>query len=306
MIVYFLAAAVVAATPLLYGALGGIISEKSGLMNLGIEGIMMIGAIVSYLLAVSTGNIFLTVVGGMVAGLLANLLYGFLTITLRANQSVSGFTLATFGVGLANTLGRPYANIPIPENIASFLAPVKIPLLSSLPYIGEILFDQSILIYLAYFLTIAMFVLFRWSKIGLYLTAVGDNPAAADAASINVTKTRYLALAFSGAIIALGGEFLVLAYLRIWQPSITMGRGWIAVALVIFAAWRPLRAFVGALLFGGLMVIQFYFNLPISSYFVVMLPYIFTIIVLAVLSTSKKEKTKPPVTLGIPYFRETR
>jgi len=306
MTTYFLAAAVVAAMPLLYGALGTIISEKSGLLNLGVEGIMIIGAISSYLLAVETGSVVLALFGGMLCGVLINMIYGFLTITLKANQSVTGLTLATFGVGLANTLGRPYANVSIPENVIAFFAPFKLPLLADIPYLGVILFNQSILVYVAYVLTIVLFVLSKWSKWGLYLSAVGDNPAAADSVSINIEKVRYLSLVISGAIIALGGEFLALGYLKLWQPSITMGRGWIAVALVIFSTWRPLRAFVGSLLFGGLMIIQFYFTLPISSYFIVTLPYLFTIIVLVVLSSSKREKTKPPTSLGVPYYRETR
>jgi len=306
MIVYFLAAAVIAAMPLLYGALGAIVNEKSGLLNLGVEGIMITGAISSYLIAINTENAILSLLGGMLCGIAVNMIYGFLTITLKANQSVTGLTLATFGVGLANTLGRPYANVFIPDSVISFFAPIKVPLLAEIPFVGEILFNQSILVYLAYVLTVVLFVLFKWSKWGLYLTAIGDNPAAADSVSIDVEKMRYLSLIISGAIIALGGEFLALGYLKIWQPSITMGRGWIAVALVIFSTWKPLRAFVGSLLFGGLMIIQFYFTLPISSYFIVMLPYLFTIIVLVVLSSSKREKTKPPTSLGVPYYRETR
>ena len=306
MIVFFLQAAVIAAMPLLFGALGAIVNEKNGLLNLGVEGVMIIGAISSYLLAQATGSVPVALFGGMICGVLMNMIYGFLTITLKANQSVTGLTLATFGVGLANTLGRPYANVAIPANVINFFAPIKLPLLGDIPYVGPILFQQSILVYLAYILTIVLFALFSFSKWGLYINAVGNNPAAADSVSIDVVKMRYLALVISGAIIALGGEFLVLSYLKIWQPSITMGRGWIAVALVIFSAWRPLRAFAGALLFGGLMIIQFYFTLPISSYFIVMLPYVFTIITLVVLSTSKKENTKPPLALGNPYYRETR
>ena len=306
MIVYFLAATVVAAIPLLYGALGAIINEKSGLLNLGVEGIMIIGSISSYLIALKTGNVGLAILGGMFFGVLTNLIYGFLTITLKANQSVTGLTLATFGVGLANTLGRPYANISIPQNVIAFMAPSKIPLLGDIPYLGPILFEQSILVYFAYILVIVLTVLFKWSKWGLYLKAVGEDAAVADSVSIDVTKYRYLAVVFSGAIIALGGEFLTLVYLTKWQPSITMGRGWIAVALVIFAAWKPTRALLGSLLFGGLMIVQFYFQLPISSYFIVMLPYVFTIIVLVFLSNSKKEQSKPPAALGTPFFRETR
>ena len=306
MINYFLAATVVAAIPLLYGALGAIVSEKSGLLNLGVEGVMIIGAISSYLLALKTGSIILAIFGGMFFGILFNLIFGVLTITLKANQSVTGLTLATFGVGLANTLGRPYANIAIADNVIAFLAPYKIPLLGDIPFIGSILFNQSFMVYLAYILVVILTVLFKWSKWGLYLKAVGENPAASDSVSINVTKIRYYAVIISGAIIALGGEFLSLAYLTKWQPSITMGRGWIAVALVIFAAWKPLRALLGSLLFGGLMIIQFYFKLPISSYFIVMLPYLFTIIILVFLSSGKKSRTKPPAALGLPYYRETR
>ncbi len=306
MIEYFLTAAVVASIPLLYGALGGIISEKSGMLNLGIEGIMITGAISSYLLAMTTENIFITIIGGVLAGVLINLIYGFLTITLKANQSVTGFTLTTLGIGLANTLGRPYANISVPDKIIVFCQPIKLPLLGDIPYIGTIFFNQSIFVYFAYFLVVIIYLIFKYTKIGLYLTAVGDGPAVAESVSINVDKVRYLCVIASGAIIALGGEFLSLAYLSKWQPSITMGRGWIAVALVIFSAWKPIRAFFGSLLFGALMIVQFYFKLPISSYFVVMAPYIFTIIVLVMLSSSKKGKNKPPASLGVPHYKETR
>ena len=301
----FLAASISASMPLLYGSLGAIINEKAGLLNLGVEGIMMVGGMSAYVAARFTNNPLLAILFGLLSGVLMSLIYGFLTISLRINQSVTGLTLATFGTGLANTFGRSFIGQPISQEVAVWFNAYKIPLLGDIPIIGRLLFNQDIFVYCGYILVIGLTLLFKFSKIGLYLKAIGDHPAAADSLGINVTLWRYLSVMIGGAIMAMGGAYITLSYMEKWLTSITMGRGWIAVALVIFAAWKPIRAWLGALLFGMLSIIQFYFKLPISEYFIVMAPYIATIVVL-ILMSNKQGKNKPPLSLGIPYFRENR
>jgi general nucleoside transport system permease protein len=301
----FLIASISASIPMLFGSLGAIINEKAGLLNLGVEGIMMVGGMSAYVAARFTNNPLLAILIGMLSGVLMSLLFGFLTISLRINQSVTGLTLATFGVGLANTFGRSFIGQPISQEVAVWFNAFKIPILGDIPILGKILFNQDIFVYAGYLMVIVLTVLFKYSKFGLYLKAIGDHPAAADSLGINVTLWRYTSVMVSGAIISLGGAYITLSYMEKWLTSITMGRGWIAVALVIFAAWKPWRAWLGALLFGMLSIIQFYFKLPFSEYFIVMAPYFATIVVL-ILMSNKQGKHKPPLALGIPYFRENR
>lgn len=304
----FLAAALVAGTPLLLAILGEIITEKSGSLNLGVEGMMIMGALGAFITAYTTKNPVLTLVAGMVFGALGALIFAFLTVTLRANQTVTGLALTIFGTGIANFFGKKYVGQIVPENVKLFFAPKKIPLLGDIPYVGKILFTQSVFVYLAVLIVILTGVYVYKTKFGLTLSAIGENPAAADSAGIHVNIYKYSHIMYGGALCGLAGAFLSVVYVPTWQESITSGKGWIAVALVIFCKWNPYRVFLGAYIFGGLDILGFriqHLDIKISQYFIDMLPYLITIVIL-VISSVKKDKTFGPKALGVNYFREER
>jgi simple sugar transport system permease protein len=303
----FLHAAVVAGTPLLLATLGEILNEKAGNLNLGVEGMMLIGAVMGFVTGFGTGNPLIALMAAMAAGAFGALVYAVLTVSLRANQVVTGLTLTIFGTGLSSLLGQKVVGQTLPESIKNFFVPVKLPLLGDIPFIGHILFSQDLFVYLSYVLTIITGIYLYKTSIGLNLKAVGENPAAADAVSINVNIYKYLNILIGGALSGLGGAYLSLVHVPTWQENITAGRGWIAVALVIFAAWNPHKAVLGAYLFGGLDIIGFRIKESfISPYFLAMLPYAVTIVVLVLVSVRKSKKNSPPKSLGIAYFREER
>lgn len=305
--VLFLKAAVVAGTPLLLASLGEIITEKSGSLNLGVEGMMLMGAVMGFIVGYVKGNPILALIGALIAGALGALIYAFLIVTLRANQVVTGLTLTIFGTGLSSLLGQKYVGQSLGEGIKRFFSPVKLPLLGDIPYIGKILFNQDIFIYISYIITVLVGIYLYKTTFGLNLKAVGENPAAADAMSINVTIYKYINIVLGGALAGLGGAYLSLVHVPTWQENITAGRGWIAAALVIFSGWNPYKALFGAYLFGGLDIIGFRIKSGlISPYFLGMLPYLVTIIVLAVVSVKKSNKSSAPKSLGAAYFREER
>lgn len=306
-VVSFLHATIIAGTPLLLATLGEIITEKVGNLNLGVEGMMLMGAVAGFLAGYSTGNPFLALLAAMISGALGALVYGVLTVSLRANQVVTGLTLTIFGTGISSLIGQKVVGQIVPESIKSFFVPVAIPLLNKVPFVGEIFFHQDVFIYLSYLITIAIGLYLYNSKTGLNLRAVGENPAAADAVSINVSRYKYINILLGGALAGLGGAYLSLVYVPSWQENVTAGRGWIAVALVIFAAWNPYKAIIGAYLFGGLDIIGFRLEKAvINQYFLAMLPYIVTIVVLVFVSARKSKKNSPPKALGLAYFREER
>jgi len=305
----FLAAAIVAGTPLLFATIGEIITERSGNLNLGVEGMMLMGAVMGFMVGMMTGNAVLAILAAMVAGGCGAFIFAFLTITLRANQVVSGLTLTIFGTGFSNFVGQPLVGQIAPESIRMFFKPFAIPVLGKIPVLGPILFRQDAFVYLGYAAAILLGIyLYRTSK-GLNLRAVGENPGGADAAGINVTLYKYAHTLLGGALCGLGGAYLSLVYVPAWQEGITAGRGWIAVALVIFATWNPYKALFGAYLFGGLDIIGFRMQgmgINVSQYFIDMLPYLVTIAVLVVVSMKKSMEKAPPKALGIAYFREER
>lgn len=303
----FLHATVVAGTPLLLATLGEILTEKVGNLNLGVEGMMLLGAVMGFIVGYNTGNPILALFAAMAAGALGGFVYSLLTISLRANQVVTGLTLTIFGGGVSSLLGQKVVGQVVPEGIKNFFAPKHIPLLGDIPFIGEIFFTQDLFVYISYILTIIIGIYIYKTKWGLNLRAVGENPQAADAMSINVNNYKYLNILIGGALSGLGGAYLSLVYVPAWQENVTAGRGWIAVALVIFAAWNPYKAIIGAYLFGGLDIIGFRITSGlISPYFLGMLPYIVTILVLVLVSAKKSKKNSPPKGLGIAYFREER
>lgn len=305
----FLAGAIVAGTPLLYATLGEIITERAGNLNLGVEGMMLMGAVAGFQVALTTGNAFMALVASMFAGAVGGLIYAVLTVSLRSNQVVTGLALTIFGTGFSGFMGQQLSGQVVPDAVKSVLRPFSIPGLGNIPVIGRILFQQDILVYLGFVAAILVGIYLYKTSYGLNLRAVGENPAAADAASININIYKYAHILWGGALCGLGGAYLSLIYVPAWQENITAGRGWIAVALVIFATWNPYKALIGAYLFGGLDTIGFRIqgtNFPIPLYFIDMLPYVVTIIVLVVVSWRKSRENAPPKSLGLPYFREER
>ncbi len=309
MLVGFLSAAIIAGTPLLFATLGEIFSEKAGHLNLGVEGMMYMGAIVGFIVGLNTHNPILAMMGAVLSGGVGALLYAFLTVSLRVNQTVCGLTLTIFGEGFASFLGQRVMGSIVPGDITCFFAPRPIPGLSSIPYIREILFKQDIFVYFGYItIIIATYYLFRTKK-GLNLRAVGESAAAADASGINVTLYKYVHILLGGALCGLGGAYMSLVTVPVWQEHIISGRGWIAVALVIFASWNPIKAMFGAFLFGGLSILGFRLQsmgIQISQYLIDMLPYAATIIIVIISTRKNKKEDLPPADLTNPYFREER
>lgn len=311
----FLYAAILAGTPLLFGTLGEILTQKSGSMNLGVEGTMYIGAISGYYVAMTTQNPVLTLAVGFMSGMLASLIFAFLTVTLRANQNVTGLTLTIFGTGIANFVGQNMKfaatqTLALSEGMRSALLPLNMGLLTRLPIVGKLLFNHSILTYLAVLLAIVMSLYLNRTRLGLNLRAIGENPGAADAMGVNVSRYKYWHVMVGGGISALGGVYIALVTcVGNWQPNIISGQGWIAVALVIFASWKPLRAVLGSLVFGALSVLRLYVRasvIAIPSSIFSMLPFVVTCVVLVVSSIRMRRENQQPSACGINYFREER
>lgn len=306
----FLAAAVVAGTPLLFATLGELLTEKVGNLNLGVEGMMLMGSVIGFMAGISTGNPIIAMIAAAIAGGFGALIYAFLTISLRANQVVCGLTLTIFGTGFSSMVGKNLIGQVTPDTIKNFFVPIRIPIIGHIPFIGDIFFNHDVFVYFGYIMTILLFIYLYKTAKGLNTLAVGENPAAADAASINVNVYKYANTLIGGALCGLGGAYLSLVYVPAWQENVTAGRGWIAVALVIFATWKPQRAIIGAYLFGGLDILGFRLQgLPgfeISQYLIDLLPYVVTIVILVIVSMRKSGKNSPPAGLSVPYFREER
>jgi ABC-type uncharacterized transport system permease subunit len=298
-----LAAAITAGTPILYASLGELICERAGVLNLGVEGMMLVGAVTGFIVTVQTGNHWLGFGMGIICGGLVALIHAFLSVTLHANQVVSGLALTMFGTGLSGYLGQKMVGIPLESPFRAF----DLPGLSNIPYLGPIFFQHDALVYLSYILIpLCWYLLFRTSA-GLNLRAVGEHPGAADAAGLNVAAFRYFAVVAGGMLAGAGGAYLSLAYSPSWVQNMSAGRGWIAVALVIFAMWNPLRALLGAYLFGGIEALGFRLQavgITVSPFFLRMLPYLFTILVLVLVTSGRNAGA--PAALGISYEREER
>ena len=310
-IVLSLASAVVAGTPILLAAIGEIVAERSGIMNLGVEGMMLVGAVVGFWAGVHTGSLTLGLLAGGFAGMLLSLIHAVLAISLRVDQTVSGLSLVIVGGGLSAYLGAagetPLLERPNGVEVESFLPASA----AALPAIGPILFGHDIVVYLTV-IAVAVTAAFMYrSSLGLSLRAVGEDPGAADAAGLDVVRIRYLATAFGGLTAGLGGAYLVLAVLGTWQEGLTAGAGWIAVALVIVAGWRPWFALIGALVFGVLRGLSFTLQIAeisIPSDFLAMIPFVAAFIVVVAISASptRSRRVAAPAALAQPYFREQR
>jgi simple sugar transport system permease protein len=290
-----LAAAVQSGTPILFATLGEIFTERTGILNLGVEGIMIVGALSGFLVAKITGNPAVAFFAAGLAGAAAASLHGIVCIIFQGNQVVSGLALTILGVGFANYLGAAYVGQAAPG-----FDPLSIPLLSQIPLLGPIFFRQDLLVYLTYLIPPLMWLFLYQTRYGLSLRAAGENPAAAIAAGVNVVACRFVGVLVGGFFIGLGGAYLSLAYTHLWTNNLTGGRGWIAVALVIFAFWRPSRAIFGAYLFGGVMALQLRLQASgtqIPSSLLLMLPYALTIGVL-ILASWRRGGTDEPAALG--------
>lgn len=295
-IIALLAATVQSGTPILFATLGEIFSEKSGVLNLGVEGVMILGALVGFVVSRHTGNPLLGFFAAGLVGSLATSLHGVVCLWFQGNQVVSGLALTIFGVGLANYLGTSYIGTPAPG-----FDPWPVPLLSELPLLGKVFFNHDPLVYVSYLIPPLMWLFLHATRYGLGLRAAGEYPAAATAAGLNVVAYRWLGVVGGGFFMGLGGAYLSLAYTHLWTSGLTAGRGWIAVALVIFAFWRPGRAVFGAYLFGGIMALQLRVQASgaqLPSSLLLMLPYALTVIVL-VLSSWRKGVSDEPAALGV-------
>ncbi len=329
MIVQFICRAILLGVPLLYGSTGEIVTEKSGHLNLGIPGIMYVGAISgvigSFIYENACGNdianmnaflaIIIPLFCAVFGSILMGLVYSFLTVTLRANQNVTGLAITTFGIGLGNFFGGSLiklADSDMPSialtKTSSFFS-VKLPFSDDLGGIGEILFSHDFLTYLAIIIAIVVSIVLNRTRVGLNLRSVGENPATADAAGINVIRYKYVATCVGSAIAGLGGLQYVMSYANgVWSNNAFGDRGWMAIALVIFALWKPSFAIVGSFVFGALCNANNYIQglgTETQELFK-MLPYVVTIIVLIITSMRKKKEHQPPASLGLSYFREER
>ncbi|TWI54777.1 nucleoside ABC transporter membrane protein [Pseudomonas duriflava] len=287
-------------TPLLLVALGEMVCEKSGVLNLGQEGMMLFGAVIGFMVAFSTGHLWLGVLLAMLAGILLSLLFALVAVHLNANQVACGLALTIFGVGLSSFVGASWVGKPLEG-----FSPIAIPLLSQIPGIGKMLFAQDALVYLSF----VLFALVAWivlrSRIGLIIQAVGENPNAASAMGLSVLRVRTLAVMFGGAMAGLAGGYLSLAYTPMWAENMTAGRGWIALALVVFASWRVFRVLLGAYLFGLASILHLVaqgIGVTLPANLMAMLPYVATIVVLVLLSRDTiRTRLYAPVSLGQPW-----
>lgn len=296
---------IIAGTPLLLGTLGEVVTERAGILNLGIEGMMSVGAVTGFIVTFTTGNPWLGMIVAIIAGSLISLIHAFVTITLRANQVVSGLALTMLGLGLSGLWGKPYIGRPLTAK----MAPIAIPGLSKIPFVGEILFYHDAYVYLSVILGLMIWFLLKYTKIGITVRSVGENPKAAETLGINVSLVKYACVMVGGAFAGMAGAHLSTAYSKSWIEGMTSGRGWIVIALTIFALWEPSKAFLGAYVFGGIFVIQYVLQpLGISPNLLAMLPYLTTLVVLLSYGMSSKGKRKmsAPATLGEPYIRGSR
>lgn len=288
---------ITAATPLLFAALGELITEKSGVLNLGIEGMMVMGAIIGFITVHFTGSATLAILASLLTGAIMASIFALLILKLHASQVPTGLALTIFGIGLSALIGQSmigiaYEGLPV----------IEIPLLSSIPLLGELLFKHDILVFLSIVMVFAVLWFLHKTRAGLILRAVGDSHDAAHAMGYPVIRIRFLAILFGGAMAGIGGAYLSLAYSPLWVEQMTAGRGWIALALVVFATWRPARVLLGAYLFGGITILQLHaqaLGIGIPSQVMSMLPYLATIIVLVIISSDQsKIKLNSPASLG--------
>ncbi len=303
MIVSTLERAMVAGTPLLLATTGEVICERSGILNLGVEGVMAMGAVVAFIVTMTTGNPWLGVLCAVGVGMAISILHAFTSISLQANQVVSGLALTMLGLGISGMMGKPYVGKPLLIKMDD----LSIPLLSDIPYLGKILFSQSPFFYLAIILALIAWFFLEKTRLGIQIRSTGENPKATETQGIHIVRIKYLCVLIGGGFSALAGAHLSISYSKSWIEGMTAGRGWIAIALTIFALWNPGRAIGAAFLFGFIFVVQYLLQpLGISPNFLSMLPYIATLIILLFISFKDPRRLNAPAMLGEPYKRGER
>ncbi|NLL36233.1 MAG: ABC transporter permease [Fretibacterium sp.] len=301
-----LAAAVRSGTPILYATLGEILMEKSGITNLGLEGIMLMGALSGFVVTLSTGSPWLGLLFAFLLGGCLGLLHAFLCVSLGSNQVVCGLAMTMFGSGASALMGRNHIGVAI-SGLHSF----PLPGLAELPVLGRVFFNQDAMVYLSFALVVVLYVYLNFTRPGMNLRAIGDNPKAADAMGLPVARLRYFYCIVGSGLVALGGGYMSVVYNKFWAEGMVAGRGWIAVAMVIFALWNPFQAALGAYLFGGVEAFQLRLQTagtPIPAPLLMMLPYAMTILVLLIIAVGKGRSIllRAPAALGIPFHREER
>ena len=292
-----------AATLLFVAALGELITEKSGILNLGVEGMISIGAVAGFMTAVNTNNIFLAVIVGVLSSSAFASIHAVVTVVLKQDQTVSGLILTILGLALSSLIGKNYVGKKLDTKLESLFS------IDDPSNILQVLLSQNIIFYVAILLMIVVSYTLKNTMFGRRLEAVGEDSRAADSMGLNVTKTQFIATCLGGAFAGLSGVYLTLSYVPYWTDNMTAGRGWIALALVIFGGWKPYRTALGALLFGFLEALvprlQTY-GFELNPYIVKIAPYIITILILVLLTISKGGKTGAPKNIGVPFFRENR
>jgi len=296
-----IAATLNAGTVIAFAALGLLINERAGIVNLGAEGMMLVAAIAGFATAVHTGNPWLGLAAGAAAGALLAALFGLLVIWLNTNQYATGLALSLFGAGFSAFMGIKYTQERLPER-----PPIHIPVLGDIPFIGPALFRQHVMVYVAIAFTIALAWFLYRSRAGLVLRAVGESPESAHALGYPVRRIRLLAVVVGGALCGISGAYISTVYTPLWVEGMVAGKGWIALALTTFATWRPARVLLGAYLFGGVTMLQFHLQgegVQVSSQLLTMLPYLATIAVLVLISRNATWiRVNMPASLGKPFF----
>ncbi|HQT43422.1 MAG TPA: ABC transporter permease [Halothiobacillus sp.] len=298
------ASIVAAATPLAFAAFGELVTERAGVLNLGVEGMMLMGAVAGFAVASQSGSLTLGFGAGLLAGLAMSLIFAVLTLHLQTNQVATGLALTLFGAGLSAFIGKSYVGLSLQG-----LQPISIPYLTDIPLIGRLIFHFDWVVYGSFVLLFGLIWFFKYSRWGLVVRAVGESPVSAHAIGYPVIRIRYLAILFGGAMSGIAGAYLSLAITPMWVEGMTSGRGWIALALVVFATWKPVRVMVGAYLFGGVTILQFYgqgMGVHIPSEILSMLPYLVTIVVLVLISRNPKTiLLNQPMSLGQSFYPRT-
>jgi simple sugar transport system permease protein len=297
LLIPILSGTVAAATPLIFAATGELVAERSGVLNLGVEGMMLIGAVTAFAVALAGAPAPVAALAAASAGAAASLAFAFLALTLSTNQYAAGLALAILGSGLSAFIGHDFGGASLTS-----IPAIHVPILSDLPGVGPVLFAHDWMTYLALALVAGVGWFLAWTKAGLVVRAIGESPSSAHAIGYRVIRIRYLTTMFGGAMAGLGGAYLALAYTPLWVENMTAGRGWIALALVVFATWRPWRVLLGAWLFGGVTVLQLFaqgLGVRLPSELLSALPYVATIVVLVAISRNRQAlRLNAPLSLG--------
>jgi len=293
----------IAGTPLLLGTTGEVICERSGILNLGVEGVMAIGAVAAFIVTYYTQNPWLGIMAAIAAGMMISIIHAFASVSLQSNQVVSGLALTMLGLGISSLAGKPYVGKSLDEKMGT----LAIPFFSDIPILGKIFFDQTPFFYMAIVLALAAWFILSHTELGIKIRSTGENPKATEAQGVNVSLIRYGCILVGGGFSGMAGANLSISYSKLWIEGMTAGRGWIVVALTIFALWNPMRAVVGAFLFGGIFVLQYLLQpLGISPNFLAMLPYLGTLLVLLMIGIGDSKKLNAPAMLGESYKRGER